>query len=96
MFLAYVNTNQIYLWKIKNMRYTHSMVWNCACTAHGNIKPARLIDSLSESDLNLLLEREACVEYRYYRNCCGMLTVIKHVWCIWCQSDTTYYTASTI
>jgi hypothetical protein len=65
--------------------YTHSVVYNCECKPYARRKPARLIENFSEDDLECLLEREPVVEYKYFRNMFGTLTVVKRTHCPWCK-----------
>lgn len=69
--------------------YDHSIIWNCKCVKRGNLKAPRRIDHFTEEEVQLLLERDRVVEYRYFRGGCGN-RVIKIVHCNWCAEDEKY------
>jgi hypothetical protein len=45
-----------------------------------------MIDNISENDIQTLLTREHCLEFRYYRTFFGKLKVKKITHCVLCNS----------
>ena len=63
--------------------YTHSMLIDCHCPM--NQREPRIVHNLSKADLNVLLFNDRIIEFSYYRDCFGRLTVIKYIHCKTCR-----------
>lgn len=69
----------------RKKKYSHSVIYSCQCIKM--CKPPRMISNYDINDLEILLERECCVEYRYYKQ--GFLhnpKTVKIQYCMLCKS----------
>ena len=72
-------------------KYSHSILNDCECVQYSEKRLPRVLNNYTEDELNVLLQPDNIIEYRYYTFCCfSDYKILKIIHCNICLNDNNY------